>query len=257
MSELSDSDEVKRVARVYDDRASKSNSIDAAGQWGSNDIVPLICDEIINKIKIRDSDFVLEIGCGSGVLGKIVKTKCKFYVGFDVSVLMLKKFLDESYGGKPNLIQSSAEVIPFEKKMFNIIIMNGVSMYFPNRRFLQTVLAEIERVAKSDAAIFIGENIIPSRYYWELVWFENLSPPLQFFAKPYIKTRKWLANNNCFAGKWKNIHKDISPSILRNYFKGRSNIFVSDAAAYTIRKKLFGKNVKGNRRVDFLIKLKT
>ncbi|MGI0023328.1 MAG: class I SAM-dependent methyltransferase, partial [Nitrososphaeraceae archaeon] len=241
-----------------DDRAKKYDSIGAAGQWGSEDMVSLIRDEIFNKVKIAKKDRVLEIGCGSGVLGNVIKNKCEFYIGFDTSLLMLKKFQKEGEkGDKPNLIQSTADTIPLRNNFFDIVIMNGVTMYFPNKSFVQKVLAEIERVSCSSTTIFIGENIVPSRYYWELVWFENLSPLLQFFTKPYIKTRKWLANNNYLAGKWKNIHKDISPSILRNYFKGRGDVFVSDAAAYTVRKKLFGRNVKGNRRVDFLIKLKT
>ncbi|MGI0021938.1 MAG: hypothetical protein ACRD9Q_03655, partial [Nitrososphaeraceae archaeon] len=72
---MDDIHEIKRVTKTYDDRAKKYDSIGAAGQWGSGDMVSLICDEIFNKVKITKKDKVLEIGCGSGVLGNVIKNK--------------------------------------------------------------------------------------------------------------------------------------------------------------------------------------
>ena len=128
-------------------------------------------------------------------------------------------------------------------------------MYFPNKEFLIKILEEIKRVSKNESLIFIGENIHPSKYYWELVWFENLSSLGQLIIKPYIRMRIWIAKK-CprFAGKWKHAHKAFSPKVIQDFFKDYSTVDITDASSYSIRKKLFGKNAKGNRRIDFLIR---
>jgi len=249
------SEEIRRIAKIYDERASKYNSVDAAGQWGSKEQAVLIAQEILKKSEILKEHSVLEIGCGSGVLGSVVSKNCWFYVGFDTSNLMLKKFLEEHGSKKNNLLVATATEIPCIKKTFDRVIMNGVTMYFPNEKFLRKVLAEILTVCKDDAVIFIGENIIPSRFQWEFVWFQNLSPKMQFFARIYISFRKWLAKKSSkLAGKWRYAHKDVSPKIIEEFFGSDVKVEISDSVAYTARKET-GNN-KGNKRVDFLIRLK-
>ena len=247
--------EIKRISKIYDDRARKSNSIDAAGQWGTKDLAQKVIQKIIEKIDLNKKDVILEIGCGSGVLGSMLSKNSQMFIGFDVSKLMLKKFHDEHKN--VNLIQASATHIPLRNDYFDKVIMNGVSMYFPNDEFLYNVLDEIKRISKKKYLIFIGESILESKYYWELVWFENLSIIGQFMAKPYIKFRRKLAKKGIrFSGKWKNAHKDISKKRIQKYFKNSEIITISDSASYTIRKKLFGEKVKGNKRVDIIIKMK-
>ncbi|MEM4250175.1 MAG: methyltransferase domain-containing protein [Candidatus Nitrosotenuis sp.] len=252
---MDDSNEIRRIAKIYDERASKYNSVDAAGQWGSKEQAVLIAQEILKKSEIAKEHSVLEIGCGSGVLGNVISKNCEFYVGFDASNLMLKKFLEEHGSEKNNLLVATATEIPCVKKTFDRVVMNGVTMYFPNEKFLRKVLAEILTVCKNDAVIFIGENIIPSRFQWEFVWFQNLSPKIQFFARTYISFRKWLAKKSPrLAGKWKHAHKDVSPKIIEGFFGTDVKVEISDSVAYAARKRT-GSH-KGNKRVDFLIRLK-
>lgn len=251
---MSDYNEIKRVSKIYDDRASRLNSIDAAGQWGSKELSEKITEEILKKIELDKNDIVLEIGCGSGVLGNIISKKSQMFVGFDVSNLMLKKFQNEHIG--INIIQASATHIPLRNDYFDKVVLNSVSMYFSNEEFFKNVITEIKMVCKNKALIFIGENIVPSKYCWELVWFQDLPFLFQILAKPYIKFRRWVAGKNPYlAGKWKYMHKDVSPKIIKKIFKNFESITISDSASYTIRKKIFGKNTKGNKRMDFLIKI--
>ena len=70
-------EELKKIADYYDNRAKKLDEVRAAGQWGSNELAPLIVDDICKKIKIEKQDNVLEIGSGSGILGNTIKKKCK------------------------------------------------------------------------------------------------------------------------------------------------------------------------------------
>lgn len=247
----------KKIARYYDERAENAeDAISAAGQWVPKKYTPQMCEEICRKIKLTNNDKVLEVGSGSDVLGKYVRQKCSFYVGIDISSLMLKKSLDKANKEiKPNLIQSATDKIPCRENFFNITIMNSVAMYLRDEGLLEKTLVEMERVTSRGGIIFIGENIIPSRTYWEYTWFQNLNPGLQVIAKPYIRFRLWLAKkNSALAKKWKDYYFELSPNFLKKFFKGRAVVQMSDAAAFTIRKKFLGKNSKGNRRVDFLIK---
>lgn len=251
------SDVIKQVAKYYDERTKNSDNIDAAGQWQPKELVSEICQEISKKIGIKYDDRVLEIGCGSGVLGDPIIKNISFYVGVDISFMMLKKFLGLPINeNKLNLIQSTAAEIPILNNFFSIIILNSITMYFPNKEYLKKTLREIERVACPSATIFMGENSVPERYYYEFAWFQNLGIVGQTFAKPYIRIRKWLAKTSPrLAGKWKNVYMEISPQFIIKYFTEKGDVSVSDTAAYTIRKRVFGKNCKGNRRMDFIIRL--
>ena len=248
----------KKVERLYDDRInSTKNSIKATGGWGSEKIVSMICEEICNKIGIKSDDKVLELGCGSGVLGNWVKKKCGFYVGSDISFKMVDFFLKSDKTHKINLLQATTNNVPFSNTLFDLIILNGVTMYFPDDKILENTLEEMKRVLKPTGTIFIGENISSSNYPWELTWFQDMSPVFQKLARPYIKIRRWLAKKNSkLAGKWKFMYKEISTDIISKCFANIAKIEQSKAATLTVRKKLFGDKYKGSRRVDFLIKLK-
>jgi len=248
---------IKKAEKLYDERITSSNdAVKAAGQWGSNEYVPLICDEIYKKVKIKKTDTVLELGCGSGVLGKYIKEKCHQYIGIDLSRKMLNFFSEDLTFEQINLIQGITDLVPFSNHIFDVVIINGVTMYFPDDKILLDTLKEMKRVSKKDGTLFLGENIIPSDYAWELTWFQNLSPTIQFLAKYYIKIRKWLSKKNPkFAGKWMDTYKEISPTLIKQFFQNEAMIHQSRAATYIVKKRILGKKYKGSRRVDFLINL--
>lgn len=252
---MKESDEQKKIAQYYDNRAKKSGYVEAAGQWKDEKQIPLICEEICDKIELKSKDRVLELGCGNGVLGNWIQKKCQFYIGLDISFFMLKKFLSFNNEKNFNLMQATTHTVPFKDDSFDIVVINGVTMYLHDSEILKKTLSEIERVVSKNGTIFIGENIIPAGFYGELVWFQNLPKLGQIIARPYVKIRKWLAiKNPKFAGKWKLIHSEISPEFLKKYFKDRAEITQSKAAAYTIRERILGEKYKGNRRADFIIK---
>jgi len=251
--------DAKRCAEaLYDERISSNlDAIEAAGQWGEKTLVPLICKEIFKKIEIKKEDKVLEIGCGSGVLGNYLKKYCAEYYGVDISFKMLQKFFEEyNSERKCTLIQAISDKLPFPTNTFSMVVINGVTMYLHGNDLLEKTLTEIERISTKNAVIFIGENVIPSRIYWEYRWFQNLNYFAQQVAKPYIKIRLWLAQRNSkLVGKWKFFHYAVSPNLIKKFFDGKGQIYLSDAAAMTIKKRKYGKYWKGNRRMDFVIKL--
>lgn len=250
---MSQDKSLKKIAAYYDKRAKETDSIKAAGQWGSKEFVPEICHEICSKISIKNEDKVLEIGCGSGVLGNVVKNLCSLYAGIDISFEMLKKFEGDNKEDKINLFHSISSSIPLRNNFFDKVIMNSVTMYL-NHKELEKTITEIKRIASKDATIFIGDNVIPASSYWELSWFQNLNSVEQKVAKPYIKVRKWLAKiDPKLAGKWKNLHEEISPEFIKEKFEEGATVLVSESATTKIKKKRLDKS-ETSKRVDFVIK---
>lgn len=247
--------QTKKIAEYYNKRAKNSDAIKAAGQWGSKELVPEICKEICGKLNIKKENNILEIGCGSGVLGEELKNKCNWYTGIDISKGMLKKFLENST--TPTiLIQAITEVLPFLDKSFDIVIMNSVTMYFHQPNQLENTLKEMERITKKNGTIFIGDNVTPEGSYWELSWFQNMNSFKQKMVKPYIKIRKWLAKKNSrLSGKWSELHAEVSPEYIKNYFENKGKVIISESGASHIKNKRNKISGKTSKRVDFLIRL--
>lgn len=252
---MTDDNSIKKIAELYDSRiTSTKDSVKAAGQWGSDDFVPLICKEICSKIKLKESSTVLELGCGSGVLGNWISKRCKKFVGIDISYKMLKHFFDTSKSDSDELLQSTTNFVPFKNQSFDIVVLNGVTMYLHSEKLLKTTFTEMRRVVKNNGLIFIGENITPGGYFWEFVWFQRLSPARQKLLFPYVKLRKFLAKYPRFAGKWTSIHKEISPKFVTDFFTD-CQVISSKASACYIKQKKLGKLYRGNQRIDFVIKI--
>lgn len=246
---------IKKVAKLYDHRISSTkDAVKAAGQWGSDEYVPLICKEICSKIDLQKTDTVLELGCGAGVLGNWIAERCKQYVGIDLSFKMLHFF---SKNSKENLslIQCTTDLVSLPDHRFDVVILNGVTMHFPNNIVLENTLNETKRLVTKPGIIFIGENVIPSGAFWEFAWFNRLTKNRQKLLLPYMRARKWLAKNPKLAGKWKSMHNEISPKFIK-YFFADFEVKQSKASACTVKQQILESKYKGNRRADFLIKVK-
>lgn len=248
---------LRKIKEYYDKRAIRGNAFQAAGQWYDEKETKEIVDEILKKINITKEQCVLEIGCGTGILGTEIHNNCKFYVGIDISFQMLKKFQTNNASHiTPDLIQAITYSIPCDSNRFDVVVMNGVTMYLKNTDEVESTLKEIDRVIKQKGVIFLGENIVPKEYHWELAWFQKLDPFRKKLVLPYIKLRRFLARNPKLAGKWYSIHHEISPKLIRNHYKNYGIVTETDAVAQTVRRRKMGKNYNGNRRKDFVIRLK-
>src|SRR3989304_6284036 len=141
---MNSEDHFKKVEKLYDNRIeSTHDSVKATGGWESEQYVSSICEENYQKIGITKNDRVLELGCGSGVLGDWIKKRCDYYVGIDISFKMLDFFL-KSNNQKINLVQGTIDKVPLLDNTFDIIIVNGVTMYFPDDETLTKSLDEMK-----------------------------------------------------------------------------------------------------------------
>ena len=103
---------------------------------------------------------VLELGCGSGILGNEIIPKCEKYVGIDLSFKMMRFFKNGINIKNIDLIRATIDKIPFQNNIFDLIIMNGVTMYIPNNSFLIQLIDEIKRVSKNK----VYQKLIPVNF---------------------------------------------------------------------------------------------
>lgn len=98
-------------------------------------------DIIKQNIKIKSSDYLLDVGCGTAF--SLEYFNCK-KTGIDPSIKLLKQ------NKKENLIQSVGEHLPFKDDSFDIIITVTAIHNFDN---FKKGLSEIKRVAKDKIII--------------------------------------------------------------------------------------------------------
>ncbi|HII60011.1 TPA: methyltransferase domain-containing protein [Methanocaldococcus jannaschii] len=114
-----------------------------------NKYMRIVEREIIQK-EIKDGDFVLDIGCGTGEQLKILNNA----VGLDISLEMAK--IAKNKTNKP-VVVANAEFLPFKNKSFDKAISFFGALNHCN---LKRALREVNRVLKDDGIfIFTVANI--------------------------------------------------------------------------------------------------
>jgi ubiquinone/menaquinone biosynthesis C-methylase UbiE len=96
---------------------------------------------IIKELNIKRTEKILDVGCGTAFYSNLLKN----YTGVDPSKGMLKQ-------SKANVIQASAENLPFKDNEFDVVISITAAQNFKD---LKKATKEIKRVAKKKIAISI------------------------------------------------------------------------------------------------------
>ncbi|MGI9282015.1 MAG: class I SAM-dependent methyltransferase [Endozoicomonas sp.] len=129
-----------------------------------------------NRLKLRNGDKVLDVGCGEGRHSIAAWLEAKVDVtGIDLCENDLQtardrqqdsvQFLQESEDGRSiRFIQGNALELPFEDNTFDKIICSEVLEHIPD---YQGVLAEIKRVLKPDGLLAVS---VPRAWPEEICW---------------------------------------------------------------------------------------
>ncbi len=99
---------------------------------------------ILNELDLKEQDYVLDLGCGTGF--SLDYYKCKV-VGIEPN----KELINQS---KHKLVQASAENIPFKDKEFTHTIVLSAFHHFRKE-----AISEIRRVTKETAVITIVKGL--------------------------------------------------------------------------------------------------
>jgi len=98
---------------------------------------------IKDNLKIKKSDFLLDVGCGTGIFAE--EFNC-IKIGVDPAIKLLNQGKDAFY------IQACAENLPFKDACFDFVISVTSIHNFKN---IKRGLEEIKRVSKKDVALSI------------------------------------------------------------------------------------------------------
>lgn len=133
-------------------------------------IAPLVMDEwldgtvenILRCIPERRSTppNVLEIGVGTGLLAQELAPRCARYVGTDFStsvILKLRQKLRLSRVTNIELSVAEARNLPQFETLFDVIVVNSVSQYFPDMVYLTEVLDALRSQLAPDGIIYLGD----------------------------------------------------------------------------------------------------
>lgn len=92
--------------------------------------------------------YTLDVGCGAGLVARLIQND---YIGIDSSGSLVSKLI--SCTGK-TAIRAVANNIPFKDQSFDFVICIGVFQYFPDKKYAQEVIHEMQRVAR--LGVYIG-----------------------------------------------------------------------------------------------------
>ena len=98
---------------------------------------------IKDNLKIKKSDFLLDVGCGTGIFAE--EFNC-IKIGVDPAINLLNQGKNAFY------IQACAENLPFKDASFDFVISITAIHNFKN---IRRGLEEIKRVSKKDVALSI------------------------------------------------------------------------------------------------------
>ena len=99
----------------------------------------------------KTKEMVLDLGCGTGLLSKILYREGFNVVALDISYLSLCK-LKEHYS-RTKVIHADANYLPFPDSSFKAVVCLGVWRHFPD---FQKVLKQISRILSTDGVFIVG-----------------------------------------------------------------------------------------------------
>lgn len=120
-----------------------------------------IRDVIWKSVPGQSSARVLDLGAGTGRIGKVFVAASDSYCGVDLSYGMLQEFLThtgEMNGHIPCLAQAEGQRLPFSDGAFAVVMLMQV---LSGARDWRGLLAEARRVLRTKGALVVGHSVAP------------------------------------------------------------------------------------------------
>jgi SAM-dependent methyltransferase len=105
---------------------------------------------ILDRLGVRPTDTVYEVGCGAGSMLHSLRTACAGVGGCDFADSLVA--LAREVLGGADLTVAEASAVPTEP-VYDLVISNGVFIYFPDQPYAERVLHRM--VAKARRAVAV------------------------------------------------------------------------------------------------------
>lgn len=128
-----------------------------------------IKSEFISAAKIKDNDKVLDFGCGTGTLLKILLDLNKSFelygIDIDKDVLTIAR---NKLNEKVNLNKYDGLVLPYADHSFDIVL-SSLAIHHIQSDHKKVVFAEIKRVLKLNGAFYLLDFGSQKRFYSRMI----------------------------------------------------------------------------------------
>jgi ubiquinone/menaquinone biosynthesis C-methylase UbiE len=157
---------------------------------------------ILSAIATTGRPHILDIGAGSGRVGRMFVAQGDNYVGLDRSTGMLRAFMRRADMGDhhaPRLVQADGLQLPFPDAAFDAVLLMQVLSGACDRR---GIVAEAGRVLRRNGQLIVGRMIAPDdgidalmkRRLAELLEPANRD---ECFPRQADEDLRWLADSGC------------------------------------------------------------
>lgn len=116
-------------------------------------------ESVINKLDELSFNNLLDVGCGTGNLLKLISTRYDVQIsGVDLTPKMLN-ITRIKLGDEADLKVADSEELPFDNDKFDMVICTDSFHHYPHP---EKVLAEIRRVLQQDGMLLIADPYTPA-----------------------------------------------------------------------------------------------
>lgn len=159
-------------------RISSTRHVDAEAS------LSIIISHIIDVLKIKNHDTLLDLCCGNGLLTNQLSSKCKYIYGIDFSSALLKTARKHN---APNVQYIEANALDFTtkfKEKAEKIMLYFSFQYFDTYSQGEKVILEMTKALKPGGVILIGD--IPDRQHlWE--FYNTLPDKLRYYKNKLLE----------------------------------------------------------------------
>jgi len=147
----------KQWLKIWDKKYQPRGDVDVHAMDGfetlSKDQWKVLSSFFLGLCEIGCGDYVLEVGCGAGAMLMEIK-ECQGLAGVDYA----KDSIDIACQNlKGNFLVAEANNLPFEDNRFDVVCAWSVWQYFPSYEYAAEAVREMNRVAKKEGRLIIGD----------------------------------------------------------------------------------------------------
>ncbi|MEP7252799.1 MAG: amino acid adenylation domain-containing protein [Ginsengibacter sp.] len=197
--------------------------------------------DIVEVIMAEDPGYVLEIGCGTGLIYYQLAGKVKKYIGADLSRSSINQITQRiskghrNYGPTELMVAPAHEVSLREDEQVDTIILNSMVQYFPGEDYMNSVIEKSISLLKGEGRIIIGDV----RDYRLLKLFKARLNLKKLQDKASIKEFKWMLDQEvlkeeelCFSPDYFYNLQSLYPNITNVEIQWKHASYITELTLY-------------------------